>query len=115
MTFNFIGEMLKSTDKFLFIDTDINTTRAYSKFLFGKELVVENWIEESNKCDLYLYLGADAPHMQDGTRLNIQRRNDLNLFHQKELTERGIIFELITGNWEERFEKAVLIINKNFN
>ena len=76
-------------------------------------MIVENWIEEANKMDLYLFLDIDVPHIQDGTRLDLQRRNELTIFHQKELTNRGIKFELITGNWEERFEKAVSIINNS--
>lgn len=107
-----INKKLKTANKFLFIDTDINTTRSYSKFLFGKELLVENWIEEANQSDLYLFLDADAPHIQDGTRLDKQRRDELNIFHKKVLTDKGIKFELVTGNWQQRFEKSVSIINK---
>ena len=107
-----INKKLKIANKFLFIDTDINTTRSYSKFLFSKELLTENWVEEANQFDLYLFLDADAPYIQDGTRLNKERRDELNIFHKKELTERGITFELVTGNWRQRFEKSVSIINK---
>lgn len=107
-----INKKLKIAYKFLFIDTDINTTRSYSKFLFDKELLVENWIEEANQCELYLFLDADAPHIQDGTRLDKQRRDELNIFHKKELTDKGIKFELVTGNWQRRFEKSISIIDK---
>lgn len=107
-----INKKLKTANKFLFIDTDINTTRSYSKFLFDKELLVENWIEEANQCDLYLFLDADAPHIQDGTRLDKQRRDELNIFHKKELADKGIKYELVTGNWQQRLEKSISTINK---
>ena len=40
---------LDGANKLLFIDTDINITRSYSEFLFGKELTVEAWMEDMNK------------------------------------------------------------------
>jgi len=109
-----IQQKIQLADKFLFVDTDINTTRSYSRFLFGKELLVPQWVNEANHFDLYLFLENDAPYTQDGTRLDRQRRDQLNLYHREELANRKIKIELITGNWEERFEKAVLIIEKFF-
>ena len=107
-----IKEKLKTANKILFVDADLNITRSYSKFLFGNELTVPNWIEEVNQFDLFIYLDTDAPHIQDGTRLDNQRRNELNVFHKKELTGKAIKFELITGDWQQRFEKTVSIIDK---
>jgi HTH-type transcriptional regulator, transcriptional repressor of NAD biosynthesis genes len=107
-----ILQKLKTARMFLFVDTDLNITRSYAKFLFGNELTVPNWIEEVNRFDLYLYLDNDSPHIQDGTRLDNKRRNELNDFHKKELVDKGIKFELITGDWQERFEKSISIIDK---
>ncbi len=107
-----INNKLKTANKFLFVDTDINITCSYSKFLFAKELLVEKWIEEANQFDLYLYLENDAPYIQDGSRLDKQRRDKLNIFHKEELTNKRIKFELVTGNWQERFEKSVSLIYK---
>ena len=107
-----INEKIKTANKFLFVDTDLNTTQSYSKYLFQRKLHVDDWIVEANQFDVYLFLEADAPHIQDGTRLNKQRRDELNIFHKNELKEYGINFELVTGNWEERFEKSVSIIHK---
>ena len=105
-----INKKIKIANKLLFVDTDINITCSYSKFIFDKELIVEDWIKTSNQFDLYLYLDNDAPHIQDGTRLDEQKRNQLNEYHKKELIEKKIKFELITGNWEDRFNKSINII-----
>lgn len=99
-----------AANKRLFVDTDLNITRSYSKFLFGKDLRVDKWVEAANQFDLYLYLENDAPYVQDGTRLDQQRRDALDTFHRQELTSRGIEFQRIQGGWEERFEQASLII-----
>lgn len=107
-----INEKVKKANGLLFVDTDINITRSYSRYLFGKELVVPDWIEQANRFDLYLYLDKDAPFVQDGTRLDKGRRDELDIFHRRQLSDRGIHFEQINGNWEERFEKSILIVKR---
>jgi len=107
-----ITQKIKDANKLLIVDTDLNITRSYSKFLFGKELKVADWVIKANEFDLYLYLSNDSPHIQDGTRLEKERRNELNNFHHTELVDRRIKFEFITGTWEERFLKSVSIIDK---
>ena len=108
-----INKEIAGANKLLFVDTDINTTRSYSRFLFNKELTVPEWIEAANKFDLYLYLDIDAPYVQDGTRLNEEERNKLNQSHLQELESRGITYVLIQGSdWDERFKKAVAAVNQ---
>ncbi|MEZ4773369.1 MAG: AAA family ATPase [Bacteroidia bacterium] len=109
-----IEEKQKLANRLLFSDTDVNTTRSYSRYLFGTDLSTTDYIEEANRFDLWLYLGPDAPFVQDGTRLDRERRNELDLFHQNTLNARGIAFDTITGSWEERFERAVILINQRF-
>lgn len=100
----------KALNKMLIIDTDINITKSYSKFLFNRELEVENWIDDANKCDLYLYLDNDAPFIQDGTRLLESDRNKLDCFHKEQLNKAGIEYSIINGNWNQRFEKSLKVI-----
>jgi HTH-type transcriptional repressor of NAD biosynthesis genes len=107
-----ILEKTKQANKVLIVDTDINITRSYSRFLFNKELPVPGWIAAANKFDLYLYLDNDAPYVQDGTRLSKKDRDLLNGYHKNELTSRNISFELLTGSWDEKFENAKKPIEK---
>lgn len=108
-----INKKIKEANKLLFVDTDINITRSYSKFLFNEELVVPEWIVEANKFDLHLYLDTDAPYIQDGTRLNEAEKNALNESHQQELRGRGINYFLIKGaDWDDRFKNAVKVVNQ---
>lgn len=109
-----IEEKQKRANRLLFSDTDVNTTRSYSRFLFGTELPTSDYIEAANQFDSWIYLGADAPYVQDGTRLSHQRRNELDIFHRNTLNARGIAFDIITGNWEERFERAVMLVERRF-
>jgi HTH-type transcriptional repressor of NAD biosynthesis genes len=94
------------------IDTDIHTTKSYSRFIFDKELEVSSAIYNSNRAALYLYLNNDVEYLQDGTRLSEAARNLLDRSHRQVLTEHTIDLVEIKGDWDERFEKAVAQINK---
>lgn len=105
----------KTANRLLFIDTDINITKSYSKYLFNETLAVAEWIEEANKAHLYIFLEPDCEFVQDGTRLPNEERKKLSLFHKEQLRQTGIAYFSIYGNWEERSEKAVKFIKKYFN
>ena len=105
---------MDGSNKLLFVDTDLNITKSYSRFLFRKELIVDEWIENVNKFDLYLYLESDSPFVQDGTRLNEEERNKLDKSHKEQFKRAGISFISIKGNWDERFNKACTIIENHF-
>lgn len=102
-----IMAVAEAKEKLVFIDTDITITKSYSRFLFNEELPVDAWVEDANSCDLYLYLGNDAPYVQDGTRLPEQERDLLDWSHKSELLRAGVEYTLISGNWDERFSQAV--------
>lgn len=96
----------------LIIDTDIHITLSYGEYAFGEMLDVDKATYDSNKADLYLYLNNDAPYIQDGTRLGEEERNLLDLSHRRVLKKAGIVYEEIRGNWDERFEQAVILIEQ---
>jgi len=110
-----IKKYLPTANKLLFIDTDITITQSYSEFLFHKELFVEDWLKEINKCDLYLFLETDCEFVQDGTRLSQEERNKLSLHHKKIFQAASIDYNIITGDWQQRFESACKIINTRFS
>lgn len=104
----------QKANKFPFIDTDINITKSYSRYLFNEELVVDSWIEKVNKGDMYLFLENDAPHIQDGTRLDQLRRDELSHYHKQVLLEQQIDFISVTGSWNERFNTSINNINSRW-
>ncbi len=89
------------------IDTDIHITLSYAQFCFGKTLVVEPEIYNTNEAHLYLYLSKEAPYHQDGTRLDNLERDALDNSHKKILNRHNITYIEISGDWEQRFKKAV--------
>ncbi|SDC33767.1 AAA family ATPase [Williamwhitmania taraxaci] len=94
------------------IDTDVHTTKSYSRFIFEKELEIDADIYNSNEANLYIYLTSDAKYIQDGTRLSEAERNLLDLSHRQVLTDHNIDIVEISGNWNKRFEIAVEQINQ---
>lgn len=109
-----ISEAILVANKLLIVDTDLNITKSYSRFLFNKELNVEPWIEELNQFDLYLFLEPDCEYVQDGTRLSVEERNKLSKHHIKFFQDKGIRFISIRGNWENRFIESCKIIEETF-
>lgn len=109
-----IAKQVLKANKLLFIDTDLNTTKSYSLFLFNQELNVTQWYEDRNKSDLYFFLETDCVYVQDGTRLSKEQREKLSFSHKNTLEKNGVSYISIYGNWEDRFNKVTEIINKRF-
>lgn len=107
-----IDKTILADNPLVIIDTDIHTTKSYSRFTFEKELEISANIYNSNKANLYIYLNNDVEYLQDGTRLSETERNLLDLSHRQVLTDHKIDIIEIKGDWDERFEKAVEQINK---
>ena len=100
---------ISTANKLLFVDTDLIITKSYAQYLFNKELIVEQWIEEANQFDLYLFMEPDGEYIQDGTRLSVKERNALSNHHKTCFENAGISLVAISGNWEERFKKAITV------
>lgn len=109
-----ITAQISNANKLLFIDTDLNITKSYSLFLFNQELNTTSRQEEANKSDLYFFLETDCPFVQDGTRLNKEQRESLSYSHKNTLSNNRINYISINGNWEDRFKKAIEMINQKY-
>jgi HTH-type transcriptional repressor of NAD biosynthesis genes len=103
------------SNKILFSDTDLNTTKMYSMYFFGEIPKFEDWVEEANTFDLHIFLENDAPYIQDGTRLSKEQRDELRNYHYNYLKSKELKIEIVDGNnWEDRTKKAIDIIDRNF-
>lgn len=107
-----IVEKEKIANRILFCDTELIITKSYSRFLFDRELYVSEWIEQTNRFHLYLFLETDVAFVQDGTRLSGAERVRLNNFHKEELGKAGKHYVIINGDWEERFKAACCEVEK---
>lgn len=107
-----IDEAILGDSPLIIIDTDIHITKSYARFTFDRELQVENHIYRTNMADSYLYLNNDVPYYQDGTRLSKMDRDLLDRSHREVLTDHQIKLVEISGNWQTRFEQAVLEVSQ---
>ncbi len=96
----------KTANKILFCDTDLITTKIYSRHYFNKVPDFPLWIENANKYDLYLFCDIDVPWVSDPQRDAPHLREELKSWFLEELERTGINFCLINGSWEDRFIKA---------
>ncbi|MEE0684390.1 MAG: multifunctional transcriptional regulator/nicotinamide-nucleotide adenylyltransferase/ribosylnicotinamide kinase NadR [Bacilli bacterium] len=110
---------LEHANKVLFIDTDSLITLYYYKLGFKEQSekdfeTIATSISNLNNYDLYLFLEPDVAWVQDGTRTygKDEVRKENNKILKQILKENHIKYETITGNYEERYEKAKEYVNK---
>ena len=110
-------EALKLSNRILFEDTDCLITRFYIDFLDDKNKeknsLLADAIAQLNSYDLILFLEPDVAFVQDGDRSEViaaDREKYSNRIKQI-YTEHGFHFETISGNYQQRFEKAVELID----
>ena len=108
-----IKEMVRLGTKVTFIDTEAITTKIFGEMYIPNFDPYEvNLVIKKQQFDLYLVLDIDGTSwVQDGTRrFEAERKAHLERICE-ELRNRSIPFVLITGNYEEKLEKAIREIN----
>ncbi|MDD9900250.1 MAG: amino acid adenylation domain-containing protein [Alphaproteobacteria bacterium] len=104
-------EALRHAHNVLFCDTDLITTTIWSDWLFKD---CPQWIRdaaEAQSYDLYLLMDVDAPWVDDTHRFLPDERASFLAKCRDELERHDTKYTLISGNWEEKFEKAVHMVN----
>ena len=115
-------DLIKGSNRFLFIDTETITTLWFSKFLLTDEsekTKIENLAESViaiNDFDLIFFMEPTVPFVQDGTRNEeIAANRDLYSEEIKNLLVKyGKEFICLDGNYEERFASACKIIEEKY-
>lgn len=101
----------QSRVKYVFFDTWLIITKVWFEWVFG---TVPGWIEDAiSNCpvDLYLLCQPDLPWEPDSVREN-GGENRIKLFekYKEELIQRKLNFVEISGEGDDRIQKAVLVI-----
>ena len=104
---------LKEANKVLLIDTDSLITLFYYSLMYKnttlyneKFVNIAEQISELNNYDLYLFLEPDVPFVKDITRSDGDHRESDNLYLKEILKDNNIKYEVITGDYQERYEKS---------
>ena len=111
---------IEHSNKVIFEDTDALITQFFMGFLedpgIEKNKALSDAIDALNSYDLILFLEPDVEFVQDGDRSEEIRDNrekysdqikDLILSHGKR-------FVIVSGSYEERYEKAIAEVNRLF-
>jgi len=111
---NEIDKKIKIADKLLFCDTDHITTRIYSEYYFGKVPRLVDEMIGRIKYDLYLFLDIDVPWVADSQRDAGHLREYFRAWFRRGLEEKNIPYTVISGDWRERFDRAVDVVSNKF-
>jgi HTH-type transcriptional repressor of NAD biosynthesis genes len=109
-----ILKMLPLANRFLFVDTDVEITKLFSDYYFRKTPAFPPWVESANKFDLYIFTDTDVPYVEDPQRDSEHMRE---IFKEKLLSildGKKSDYTIISGGWEERFQQAILAIEKRW-
>ena len=95
--------------KLLFIDTDMYVMKVWCEFVFGK---CHKWILEQivkRQYDLYLLCNTDLPWVKDELREypDPETRERLYKIYKDLMINQPVQWVEISGNREERFQKAI--------
>lgn len=97
----------------LFIDTDMYVMKVWCEFVFGKchPFILDEIVKR--KYDAYLLCNTDLPWVPDALREYPDLESRQRLYHMYKdlmINQQSPWFD-ISGNYEERFRKAVSFIN----
>ena len=111
-------DAIRHSNKIVFIDTEAIVTQFYCKLYEGKEDPAINEIIKRQNYDLWLYLESDVDWVDDGLRKNggEENRESGKMLLTELLEENNVLdkVKFISGNYEERLDKALKIIQDEF-
>jgi len=105
--------VIQQQESIIFIDTDMYVMKVWCEFVFGK---CHNWILDKivkQKYDLYLLCNVDLPWVSDELREypDLVTREKLYHYYKDTMVNQNVPWIDISGNYEERFTKAVGAVN----
>jgi NadR type nicotinamide-nucleotide adenylyltransferase len=101
----------------IFFDTDMHVMKVWSEVVFG---FCDPWILQElrrQQYDLYLLCKPDIPWVEDELREYPEQevREDLFSVYEELLQQQATPWKVISGNFEERFNKAVKAVDALLN
>lgn len=107
-------KQLEKANKVLFIDTEATVTQYFANLYLGQHMPILDEVANLQDYDLWLFLEPDVKWVDDGTRSfgeqEVREKN--NKLLKDLLAKAGVEYVTISGNYQERLEKAVHTVNK---
>ena len=98
----------------VFIDTDMYVMKVWCEYVFGKchSFILDEIV--NRKYDLYLLCNTDLPWVADELREypDLESREQLYYMYKDIMINQSTPWFDISGNYEERLEKAVSVVDR---
>ena len=106
-------QQLKKANKVMFIDTEAIVTQYFSLLYLGESQNVLDEVAKLQDYDMWLFLEPDVDWVDDGTRTFGEQgiREGNNEFLKDLLEEFEVDYISISGNYQQRLEKAAHNVN----
>lgn len=106
-------EASKNVENLLICDTNLLEIKVYSEYYYNGFCPSEIKSEATkNNYSIYLLTYVDTPWEADNLRDRPNNRGEMFRIFEAELKKQGFPYEILKGNEEERFNKAVKIIDQ---
>lgn len=105
---------LARANKVLFVDTEAVVTQYYSLLYLNRRNPVVDAVAGMQSYDAWLLLEPDVEWVDDGTRKHGDAETRRNNHEQlkKMLDDFGISYHTVSGNYEERLERSMRIVDR---
>lgn len=111
----YVSMVNKNNLPILFIDTDLYVMKVWSEYVFGKchQYILDEIAER--KYDLYLFCNVDLPWVKDELREypDENTRKELYQIYKDLLINQKVPWVDISGNYQERVQKAITAVDRH--
>lgn len=109
--------MLPYANDYLICDTDLHVIKVWSEAKYGS---CHTWVEEqikNRKYDLYILTDVDLPWEEDPQREypNLADRQKFFYRYKQLIADTTVPYIVVSGNEEERLQRALKFIKSTFN
>lgn len=105
-------DAISQATEIVFLDTDLINFKIWEEVVFGKTHVFLDHGIKNESDHLYLVTYPDIPWEADPQRENPENRLELFDLHIQKIKELNRPFEIVKGDYEQRFENALTALNK---
>lgn len=105
------NDALQKANKFLFCDTNLMVTKVFSDIYYNSCDPILEKAAKKHKYDLFFLTDIDVPWEKDDLRDKKEDRETTLAIFEKALIDYKKPYIKLSGNKEERFEKAIKIVN----
>lgn len=104
------NEAIFSAKEFLFCDTNVLVTKVFSEMYYGKTDPILDKAAKKHRYDLFFLTDVDVPWQKDDLRDKPEDREVTISIFEKALIDNNKPYIKLSGNKEERLEKAIKIV-----